>query len=99
LMRRRQAETGNAKSLGAVDRNVNGEVDEGNEPEPRRDDQDQCYRNRQMYQAMYQQRQRSARLLILAVGHPRILQEKIRNHVLGGEEKHPSHQRANRNRR
>jgi hypothetical protein len=37
--------------------------------------------------------------LILAVSHPGILQEKIRNDMLGGQQQHPADERTNRNRR
>src|SRR6266516_5375779 len=34
-------EVGDAKSIGAIDRDVNRKIDQGDEPEPRRDNQDQ----------------------------------------------------------
>ena len=40
--------------LKAIDGDVNGEIDEGDEPEPRRDDQDQRQRHRQMHETMRQ---------------------------------------------
>src|SRR5436190_9449346 len=92
------AEMRSDKTLGAIDRDVNGEIDEGNEPEFWRDDQDQQRRNRKVNETVRQQRQRPAGLLVLADRHPGILQEKIRHDVLGGEQEHPSHQRANRDR-
>src|SRR5258707_90949 len=84
---------------GAVDRDVNRKIDQGDEPEPRRDNQDQHHCNRKVHKAMRQQWERPAPSLVLADRHPRVLQEEIRNDVLGGEEQHPSHQGTNRNRR
>jgi hypothetical protein len=52
-----------------------------------------------MHQAMRQQRQRPAGLLVLAERHPGILQDKIRDDVLDGESECPSDKRAYRNRR
>src|SRR3954465_8436401 len=72
------AEGRGAQSLGAIDRDVNDEVDEGDEPEFRCDDQDQEQRNRKGNQTMRQERQPPAGLLVLADRHPGILQEKIR---------------------
>src|SRR6266566_2874546 len=43
-----------AKPLGAIDGDVNGEVDEGDEPEFRRDDQDQQQRHREVDQTVSQ---------------------------------------------
>src|SRR5665213_599555 len=72
-------EGGGAKPLGAIDRDVDREIDQGEEPELRRDDQDQHQRNRQMNQTMRQQRQRPSGLLILAERHPGRLQDEIRD--------------------
>ena len=88
-----------AKSLGAVDRNVNGEIDQSDKPEFWRDNQDQGHCNRKMYQAVSQQRQCPAGLLVLADRHPGGLQYEIRDDVFEREEQHPSDQRTYRNRR
>jgi len=99
LRLQRHTERRRADPLEAVDRDVNGEVDQGDEPEPRRDNQDQRHRHGEVHQTMRQQRQRPAGLLILADRHPGILQNEIGDDVLHGEKQHPSHQRANRDRR
>src|SRR5215471_17314865 len=49
---RLQAEGRRAQPLGTVDEDVDQKIDHGDKPESRRDDQDQCHCNRQMYQAM-----------------------------------------------
>src|SRR6201747_2982379 len=72
-MFQRHTERRGAKPLGAVDRDVNGEIDKGDEPEPRRDDRYQHQRHGKMHQAMREQRQRPAGLLVLADRHPGIL--------------------------
>ena len=95
----RDAERRRDDTLEAIDRDVNGEVDQGDEPEPRRDDQDQRHRHREMDEAMRQQRQRPAGLLILADRHPGSLQHEIGDDVLHREKQHPSHQHTNRDRR
>src|SRR5207245_967555 len=99
LMLHRHVESRDAKTLGAIDGDVDREIDKGDEPESRRDDQDEQKRNRKMYQAMHQERQRPALLLILALGHPGILQQEVRNDVLDGQKQHPADQQTNRNRR
>src|SRR6202012_2711730 len=91
-------EGGGAKALGAVDRDVNREIDQSEKPESRREDQDQHQRNREMHEAMRQQRQCPAGLLTLAERHPRCLQDEIGDDVLEGENEHPSDKRAYRNR-
>src|SRR5579872_4003688 len=48
----RHAKCRGAKSLGAVDCDVNGKIDQCYEPEPRRDHQDQHHCNRQMHETM-----------------------------------------------
>jgi hypothetical protein len=48
---------------------------------------------------MRQQRQRPSGFLVLADGHPGILQDKIGDDVLDGKKDHPSDQRTYRNRR
>ena len=45
---------GNANALHTVDGDVNREVDEGDEPESRRDDQDKGHRYREVHEAMRQ---------------------------------------------
>src|SRR6267154_5284052 len=75
------AEGRGAQPLGAIDGDVNEKVDEGDEPEFRRDDQDQEQCNRKVNQAMREQRQLPALLLVLADRHPGILQEKISDDV------------------
>ena len=96
LMLHRHVESRDAKALGAIDGDVDREIDKGNEPESRRDDQDEQERNRKVYQAMHQERQRPAFLLVLALGHPGILQEEIRYDVLDGQKQHPADQQTNR---
>ena len=91
-------EGGGTKALGAIDRDMDREVDQGQKPEPWRDDQDQHERNRKMHEAMRQQRQRPSGLLILAERHPGCLQDKIGDDVLEGQNEHPSDQRAYRDR-
>src|SRR5437879_4411052 len=54
LVLQRHAEPGSDDPLDAVDGDVNGEVDEGDEPESRRDDQDQRQRYREVHEAMRQ---------------------------------------------
>src|SRR5258706_10633173 len=73
------AERRGAKSLGTVDRDMDDEVDQGDEPEPRRDDQDQRQCNRKVHEAVRQQGQRPPGFLILADRHPRTLQHKVCN--------------------
>ena len=94
----RHVEPRGDQALGAIDDDVNHEIDHGKEPESRCDEQDQRQRHRQMYQAMRQQGQRPADLLILAERHPGILQHEIGDDVLEGENEHPSDQRAHGNR-
>jgi hypothetical protein len=53
---------------------------------------------REVHEAMRQQRQRPAGLLILADRHPGSLQHEIGNDVLHGEKQHPSYQRTYRDR-
>src|SRR6185437_390692 len=91
-------EGGGAKALGAIDRDMDREVDQGQKPEFWRDDQDQHQRNRKMHEAMRQQRQRPSGLLILAERHPGRLQHEIGDDVLEGQNEHPSDQRAYRDR-
>src|SRR3981081_639075 len=98
-MPRMDVEGGYAKALGAVDRDVNRKIDQPDEPETRRDDKDQRGRQQTMNKAVNQQRQRPSGLLVLAERHPGVLQEEIRDHVLDGEDQHPSDQRAYGNRR
>jgi hypothetical protein len=86
-------------SLCAVDRDVNGKIDQGDKPESRRDDQDQRHCNRKMHKAVGEQRKRPSGPLVLADGHPGILQDKICDDMLDGKKQHPSDQRTNRNRR
>jgi hypothetical protein len=97
LMLLRHAKSRCTKSLGAVDRDVNGKIDQGDKPEPWRDDQDQRHCNRKVHKAMGQQRQRPSGLLVLADGHPGRLQDKIGDDVLDGKQQHPTDQRAYRN--
>src|SRR5438034_1262238 len=94
----RHAERRGANPLETVDRDVNDEIDQRNEPEFWRDDQDQDQCNRKVNQAMRQQRQRPALLQVLADRHPGILQHEVGNDVLHGEKQHPSNQRADRDR-
>ena len=61
-------------------------VDEGDEPEFWRHHQDQHQRNCKVYEAMGEQRQRPAGLLVLADRHPGILQHEVRDDVLYGEQ-------------
>src|SRR5450432_4589850 len=93
----RHAKCRRAISLGAVDRNVNDEVDQSDKPEFWRDDQDQRHCNRKMYQAVGQQWQRPAGLLVLANRHPGSLQYEIRDDVFEREDQHPPYQRTYRN--
>jgi hypothetical protein len=93
----RDAESGGAKSLRAIDADMDREVDHGDEPETRRDDQDQHQRNYKVYETVRQQRQRPALLLILSDRHPGILKDEIGDEVLDGEQQHPSDQRSDRN--
>src|SRR4029450_2850396 len=62
----RHAVSGSDDPLDAIDGDVNGEVDEGDEPESPRDDQDQRQRYGEVHEAMCEQRHRPAGLLILA---------------------------------
>lgn len=87
-----------AKALGAVDGDVDRKIDKGDEPEPRRDDQDRRKRNCKVYQAMHQERQCPAGLLILAMRHPGILQQEVRDDVLDRQKQHPADQKTYRNR-
>ena len=96
-MLQRHAKIRRDESLGAIDRDVDDEIDKRDEPEFRRDDQDHHQCNRKVYQAVGQQRQRPAGLLVLAKRHPGILQDKIRDDVLDGESECPSDKRAYRN--
>src|SRR5260370_42203510 len=98
-MLHRHFKGGGAKTLGAIDRDMNREIDQGDEPEPRRDDQDQGRCNRKVHKTMGQQWQRPSALLVLADRHPGILQDKIRDDMLERKEEHPPHQQTNRNRR
>jgi len=91
-------ESGSAKPLGAIYRDVNREIDKSEKPESRRENQDQYQRNRQVHEAMRQQRQCPAGLLILAERHPGSLQYEIGDDVLEGKNEHPSDKRAYRNR-
>src|SRR5258706_12268616 len=59
-------EGGDAKSLGAVDCEVNRKIDQADEPEPRRDKQDKHHCNRKMHKAVRQQWKRPALLHVLA---------------------------------
>jgi hypothetical protein len=95
----RHAVARGANALETVDRDVDGEVDEGHEPESWRHRQNQHQRNCKVYEAMGEQRQRPAGLLVLADRHPGILQHEVRNDVLCGEQEHPAYQRTNRDRR
>src|SRR6187551_3939249 len=54
LVLHRHAEAGSHDPLDAVDGDVNREVDKGDEPESRRDDQDQRHRYREVDEAMRQ---------------------------------------------
>src|SRR3954470_22112585 len=87
-----------AKSLGAIDDEMDRKIDKGDKPEFRRDEQDQQGRYRKVDEAVRQQGQRPAGLLILAERHPGVLQEKIRDDMLEGEDEHPPDQRADRDR-
>src|SRR6266852_5766799 len=64
-MLHRHFKGGGAKTLGAIDRDVNREIDQGDEPEPRRDNQDQRRCNRKVHKTMCQQWQRPSALLVL----------------------------------
>lgn len=75
-MRKVDPEISRDQPLGAVDRDVDHEVDEGHEPEFRRHDQDQRQRNRKVNQAMHQKRQGPAVLLVLAVRHRAVCRTK-----------------------
>jgi len=75
-----------AEPLGAIDRDVDEEVDDRDEPESWRDDQDQRHRDHQVDQAVHQKRQRPAGLLILAVRHPGGLQHEVGDDVLNGKQ-------------
>ena len=84
------------ETLASVDREVDEEIDYSDEPESRRDDQDQDHGNRQMHAAMRKQRKKPSFPLILADCHPGRLQHKIGNDVLDGKQQHPADQRAYR---
>src|SRR6266576_1352817 len=88
-----------ANSLGAVDRDMNDKVDDGDEPEPWRDNQDQRHGYCQMHQTVRQQRQCPTFFLVLANRHPGGLQYEIRADVLECQEQHPPYQRTDSNRR
>ena len=89
---------GNTNTLHPVDGDVNSEINQAYKPEPGRDHGDQQSRRRQMDQTMAQQWQNPAGLLILTQGHPCVLQQKIRNHMLDGEHEHPAEQSRDRDR-
>ena len=99
LVLQRHTEAGSDDALDSVDGDVYREVDKGHESESWRDDQDEQQRYRKMDQAMRQQRQGPAGLLILADRHPGSLQHEIGDDVLHREKQHPSDQRTNRDRR
>ena len=92
-------EIGGDEALGAIDRDVDHEVDQRHKPEFRRHDQDQRQRNRKVNQAVHQERQGPAVLLVLAVRHPGGLEHEIGDDVLESEQQHPANERFNRNRR
>ena len=54
LVHQRHTESGSHDSLDTVNGDVDGKVDEGDEPESRRNDQDQHERNREVDEAMCQ---------------------------------------------
>jgi hypothetical protein len=99
LMFLRHPEMRCGKPLGTIDRDVNGKIDQGDKPETRRHDEDQRHCNRQVHQTVGQKRQRPSLPLVLADGHPGILQHEIGDDVLEGKQQHPSDQRAYWNRR
>src|SRR4051794_24781959 len=63
LMVHRDVEGGDAKALGAIDDEVDRKIDKRDEPEFRRDEQNQQHRYRKVDKTMRQQRQRPAGLL------------------------------------
>jgi hypothetical protein len=86
-----------AKTLGAVDHDVNDEIDQRDEPEPRRDNQDQRHRNPKVHETVRQQGPFPSLPLVLADRHPGGLQDKIGDDVLERKDEHPPDQRTNRN--
>src|SRR5579883_3373112 len=92
----RHAQMGGDEALASVDGKMDDEVDHGDEPEPRRNDQDQRHGNRKVHAAMGKQRPKPSLPLVLADGHPGSLQDKIGNDVLDGKQQHPADQRAYR---
>src|ERR1700722_16069992 len=53
-------------ALAAIDRDVNGKIDHGHEPEPRRNDQEECHRDRESEPPMGNEGKRTAGSLLLA---------------------------------
>ncbi len=92
----RHAESRCDDALAAIDRDVNRKIDHGHEPEPRRNDQDECDRDREVRAAMGEQRKKPAGSLILADRHPGGLQHEISDDVLDGQQHHPADQCAQR---
>lgn len=92
----RHPERRRAKSLGAIDGDMNDEVDHRDKPESRRDHHNEDQRNYKVYETMCQQRQGPAGLLIFSDRHPGILQDEIGDDVLEREQQHPSYQRGDR---